>query len=60
MGSVFLLLITLPVVASSESSAELDTENFIRLSLFFSVMVSYSKVASLSRAVWIIFFTNGL
>ena len=31
MGSVFLLLITLPVVARSESSAELDTEKGIGL-----------------------------
>ena len=35
MGSVFLLLITLPVVARSESRAELDTENFIRCFLSF-------------------------
>lgn len=34
MGSELLLLITLPVVAKSDRSAELDTVNFI-LSMFF-------------------------
>ena len=62
-GSVFLLLMTFPVVASSESSAELDTENFILFSfclfLLCSLLFSY-RVASLSSAMTIIFFTNGL
>ena len=31
-----------------------------QFSLFFLFMVSYSKIASLSRAVRIISFTNGL
>ena len=35
MGRVFLLLMTLPVVARSESRAELDTVNFIMQSLIF-------------------------
>ncbi len=46
MGNVFLLLITLPVVERIDSSAELDTVNFMLFSVFTIVFVGDAKVVN--------------
>lgn len=64
MGSELLLLITFPVVAKSDKSAELDTVNFIVFMFFvyifrvyLSRLFSYFKVARVSSAIVIILST---